>query len=195
MQRYNNNNKRPLRKRPIRDRTVTTLTGNNDNQEPPPPSSAASNISIGFNDDFQVFSPVNTGAASLGNLHFNQVEVAAAAMSPNFGFGFNSFVGPMNSNSHPSNSQQNVSSYHTQPTPMLPPGKPDLEILENLKERIKRGQHEFFRATPMPELLAELYLGPSAQDFDTQEKGSFPSTNGDGNVGKKVRVTILLFFL
>ncbi|KAJ3808445.1 hypothetical protein F5876DRAFT_7652, partial [Lentinula aff. lateritia] len=78
-----------------------------------------------------------------------------------FGFGYNSFVGPMNpggvtaQQKHLSSSS---STYYNQP--LLPPGKSDLEILENLKERIKKGQHEFFRATPMPELLAGLYLGP-----------------------------------
>ncbi|KAJ3966201.1 hypothetical protein EV361DRAFT_936203 [Lentinula raphanica] len=188
MQRYNNNNKRPLRKRPIRDRTVTTLTGNDNKQEPPPPSSAISNNSISFNDEPQVFSPLNStaAAANLGNLHFNQLEVPLAAMSPSFGFGFNSFVGPMKPNTLPGNSQQNSSSsYYNQPTPMLPPGKSDLEILENLKERIKKGQHEFFRATPMPELLAGLYLGPSSQDLDTQEKRSSDSNNDEGNSGKK----------
>ncbi|KAJ3507669.1 hypothetical protein NMY22_g16857 [Coprinellus aureogranulatus] len=42
---------------------------------------------------------------------------------------------------------------------VLPPGKNDLEILENLKQIIKNGQHEFYRAIPQPEALASLYLG------------------------------------
>ncbi|KAL4073755.1 hypothetical protein J3A83DRAFT_4187386 [Scleroderma citrinum] len=46
-----------------------------------------------------------------------------------------------------------------QHTPMLPPGKNDLEILENLKTIIKEGQHEFYRAVPQPAALASLYLG------------------------------------
>lgn len=46
---------------------------------------------------------------------------------------------------------------------MLPPGKNDLEILENLKTIIKEGQHEFYRAVPQPAALASLYLGPLPQ--------------------------------
>lgn len=43
--------------------------------------------------------------------------------------------------------------------PILPPGKNDLEILENLKTIIKEGQHEFYRAVPQPAALASLYVG------------------------------------
>lgn len=43
--------------------------------------------------------------------------------------------------------------------PVLPPGKNDLEILENLKSVIKEGQHEFYRAVPQPAALASLYIG------------------------------------
>lgn len=45
---------------------------------------------------------------------------------------------------------------------VLPPGEDDLEILEKLKEIIKNGQHEFYRAVPQPRALASLYLGPNA---------------------------------
>ncbi|KAF9497915.1 hypothetical protein BDN71DRAFT_510852 [Pleurotus eryngii] len=56
---------------------------------------------------------------------------------------------------------------HTQqfsPTPqmVLPPGENDLEILEKLKDIIKNGQHEFYRAVPQPRALASLYLGRNA---------------------------------
>lgn len=37
----------------------------------------------------------------------------------------------------------------------------DLDILENLKELIKSGQHEFYRAEPQPTALASVYLGVS----------------------------------
>ena len=43
---------------------------------------------------------------------------------------------------------------------ILPPGKNDLEILEKLKEMIKNGQHELYRAVPQPAALASIYLGP-----------------------------------
>ncbi|KAF8218318.1 hypothetical protein K438DRAFT_1953129 [Mycena galopus ATCC 62051] len=39
----------------------------------------------------------------------------------------------------------------------------DLEVLENLKAIIKAGQHEFYRAVPQPQALAQIYLGPNAQ--------------------------------
>ncbi|KAF4597835.1 hypothetical protein EYR38_006226 [Pleurotus pulmonarius] len=53
---------------------------------------------------------------------------------------------------------------HAEHTPqmVLPPGEDDLEILEKLKEMIKNGQHEFYRAVPQPRALASLYLGPNA---------------------------------
>jgi hypothetical protein len=44
----------------------------------------------------------------------------------------------------------------------------DLDILENLKELIKSGQHEFYRAEPQPAALASVYLGvsfPSQRPF------------------------------
>lgn len=47
--------------------------------------------------------------------------------------------------------------------PVLPPGKNDLEILENLKSIIKDGQHEFYRAVPQPAVLASLYMGHISQ--------------------------------
>ena len=70
---------------------------------------------------------------------------------------------------------------------VLPPGKNDLEILENLKQIIKNGQHEFFRAIPQPAALAGLYLGkiPVSEPMgkpvkpeDTQNT----TTNGAQNV-------------
>lgn len=54
--------------------------------------------------------------------------------------------------------QQRQDFYHH--TSMAPPGKNDLEVLENLKTMIKEGQHEIFRAYPKPAALASLYLGP-----------------------------------
>ncbi|OSC96755.1 hypothetical protein PYCCODRAFT_1472372 [Trametes coccinea BRFM310] len=42
----------------------------------------------------------------------------------------------------------------------LTPGQSDLEILERLKETIKKNQHEIFRPVPQPAALASVYLGP-----------------------------------
>lgn len=52
--------------------------------------------------------------------------------------------------------------FYQQPQVILPPGKNDLEILEKLKEMIKNGQHELYRAVPQPAALASIYLGPHA---------------------------------
>lgn len=46
------------------------------------------------------------------------------------------------------------------PDPALPRGQGDLEALERLKEAIKNNQHEIFRASPRPDVLASLYQGP-----------------------------------
>ncbi|KAJ7049977.1 hypothetical protein C8F01DRAFT_1378099 [Mycena amicta] len=39
----------------------------------------------------------------------------------------------------------------------------DLETLQNLKDMIKAGQHEFYRAVPQPQVLSALYIGPNGQ--------------------------------
>lgn len=52
-------------------------------------------------------------------------------------------------------------SFPEMPTQVYPPGSNDLEILQNLKEQIKAGQHDFFRAVPQPQALAAIYLGPN----------------------------------
>lgn len=61
--------------------------------------------------------------------------------------------------------------------PILPPGKNDLEILENLKSIIKEGQHEFYRAVPQPTALASLYMGhiPQGQVHPDQFPQEYPT--------------------
>lgn len=44
----------------------------------------------------------------------------------------------------------------------LPPGQNDLEVLEKLKDTIKNGQHEFFRAVPQPSALSRVYMGSAS---------------------------------
>lgn len=138
-------NKRIRTKRIYRDRTVTTLTGNDRDQDP---------FLIAGHDEQHTFNAHPPYVAGPANFNQNQM------MPPTFGFGFNSFVGPMNSNNNNLNESQQP--YFPQQQPILPPGQNDLEILENLKERIKRGQHEFFRVAPTPAALESLYLGPLA---------------------------------
>ena len=45
------------------------------------------------------------------------------------------------------------------PAPNVAPGQKDLELLENLKDTIINGQHEFFRSVPQPAALAKIYMG------------------------------------
>lgn len=66
---------------------------------------------------------------------------------------------------------------------VLPPGKSDLEILENLKQIIKNGQHEFYRAIPQPAALASLYLGkiPSSEPIGKPaQQGDTQNVNTNG---------------
>lgn len=159
-------NKRVRTKRVYRDRTVTTLTGNDRDQD-------------------HSFFPIAGHDASA-----NFVQ-SPTMMPSNFGFGFNSFVGPMNNNNNGVQQQQQQQQplpYFPQQQPILPPGQNDLEILENLKERIKRGQHEFFRVAPTPAALESLYLGPKAAEED--EKKQALRENESTGVISKVEVRI-----
>ncbi|KAG7442621.1 uncharacterized protein BT62DRAFT_935918 [Guyanagaster necrorhizus] len=71
----------------------------------------------------------------------------AYTMAQSFPFNFQPFV-------------QQQPFYQQQQQPR--PGSNDLEVLENLKQRIKAGQHEFYRAIPNPAALASIYKGPSS---------------------------------
>ncbi|KDQ27318.1 hypothetical protein PLEOSDRAFT_1083482 [Pleurotus ostreatus PC15] len=82
---------------------------------------------------------------------------------------------------------------HTQqflPTPqmVLPPGEDDLEILEKLKDMIKNGQHEFYRAVPQPRALASLYLGPNAPAHGQAQPQDGPMSPGDQNRTRPPRI-------
>jgi hypothetical protein len=57
-------------------------------------------------------------------------------------------------------------------------GKTDLEILETLKTIIKEGQHEVYRAVPMPESLAEIFLGPLPEVKKDPEPGAESADSG-----------------
>ena len=65
--------------------------------------------------------------------------------------------------------------------PTLPPGKNDLEILQNLKKIIKDGQHPYFRAVPQPAALASIYLGTISSQSQAQgRRGEVPGDSAEG---------------
>lgn len=140
-----------------RERTVTTLTEdpNTPYLVPTPSEEPAGSLPMS--------SPCSVASSSVGNQNQNNIQAQQGfQIPPTFGFNFNGFSGPLHTNTHP---QQQPQGYYPpsqqSPAIMLPPGKNDLEILEKLKEMIKNGQHEFYRAIPQPAALASLYLGPN----------------------------------
>lgn len=145
-----------------RERTVTTLT--EDPNTPylvPTPSEEPAGTSL-------MSSPFSVASSSAGN-----VPSSSAYQPPSnyAAFGYtNSFGAPVHGPAHP---QQHQTQQQPQPfypqlpqqphhQLLLPAGRNDLEILENLKEIIKNGQHDMYRAVPNPAALASIYLGPIA---------------------------------
>ncbi|KAF9462327.1 hypothetical protein BDZ94DRAFT_1139625, partial [Collybia nuda] len=142
-----------------RERTVTTLTEDPNTPFLVPTSSEEPAGATVMSSPFSV-------ASSAGNP--NNVPPANYQVPGSFGYGYNNFVGPIHGNvHHPQHQQQQqqpfYSSQQQQQTIQLPLGKNDLEILEKLKEMIKNGQHEAYKAIPQPAALASIYLGPHSQ--------------------------------
>jgi hypothetical protein len=135
-----------------RERTVTTLT--EDPNTPylvPTPSEEPAGANL-------MSSPFSVASSSAGNANNGPYQ-----MPGNYAFGYNNFQGPIHGNVHHQPHQQPFySTQQQQQQPLLPPGQNDLEVLEKLKEMIKNGQHEFYRAVPQPAALASIYLGPNA---------------------------------
>ena len=135
-----------------RERTVTTLT--EDPNTPylvPTPSEEPAGAAL-------MSSPFSVASSSAGNANNGPYQ-----MPGNYAFGYSNFQGPIHGNVHPQQHQPHQQPFYSQQQqPMLPPGQNDLEVLEKLKEMIKNGQHEFYRAVPQPTALASIYLGPNA---------------------------------
>ncbi|KAG5641010.1 hypothetical protein DXG03_006384 [Asterophora parasitica] len=138
-----------------RERTVTTLT--EDPNTPylvPTPSEEPAGATL-------MSSPFSVASSSAGN------AASASAYQPpsNYAaFGYNnSFSTPIHGQVHPQQQQPQFypqqQQQQTSSQLMLPPGANDLELLENLKEIIKAGQHNQFQHKPQPGALASLYLG------------------------------------
>ncbi|KAK7436854.1 hypothetical protein VKT23_013491 [Stygiomarasmius scandens] len=149
-------NKKPRKRipNPHRERTVTDLTPLGETFFSSTPTVNTSDVELAAQNDEQHLLPAFVAASS------STANMSNQSIPPNFGFGFNNFAGGA---MHPNVQQQAI--YHSQQQQnmqtILPPGKSDLEVLENLKETIKRGQHEFYRAIPQPQALQSIYLGPS----------------------------------
>ncbi|KAF5346318.1 hypothetical protein D9758_011532 [Tetrapyrgos nigripes] len=169
------NKLKPRKRNTHRERTVTELTPSVDTSFSTTTTTNNNNLSdidlAAANSDQLLPAFVAASAASTANL--NQPN---SMLPGNFGFGFNNFVGPMHSNMQ----QQQQPFFHPQQQPqpqhnmqsIPPPGQNDLEILENLKETIKKGQHDFYRALPQPQALQSIYLGPSKVPHPEQANGS-----------------------
>jgi len=117
-----------------RERTVTTLTEG--------PESA-----------FLIPTPTEEPAAVLMSAPFPLPSGVPPNMQP--------YLGPMGPHNYGQQHPTPHQFFHGQQPPLdSSTGEGDLEILENLKEKIKNGQHEVFKAVPNPTFLANLYMGP-----------------------------------
>ncbi|KAH9949077.1 hypothetical protein B0H21DRAFT_730460 [Amylocystis lapponica] len=137
-----------------RERTVTTLTEGPESTflVPTPTEDPPSNI---------LSSPFSVSSSAPGA--GPNMSPSAFQMGPNpYAFSFNNYIPPMPGPSFPPPHQPQQFFHAPQVPPAPIPGHNDLEVLENLKESIKNGQHEFFRAVPQPAALASLYLGPKS---------------------------------
>ncbi|KAI8972170.1 hypothetical protein BD414DRAFT_500441 [Trametes punicea] len=179
------NKKRKGRNNPPRERTVTTLTDASEGSLLPPPPNAllhddhdpstAAPALIAPHLSFPVSPPIATFSDQWSSLSappyplssFSNVN--AFPMTPVAGPPFK----PQHSSPHffppaPASATQPLPQSHSQSIPANPapsqqalqPGQSDLEILERLKETIKKNQHELFRPIPQPAALASVYLGP-----------------------------------
>ena len=168
-----------------RERTVTTLTEDpNTHYLVPTPSEEPAGPSLSFNNpkmqNIQMGS--SFGSYQYGSYPFN-------LMPPNVQQQQQSFLGPSQQQQTLPQQSQPQSQPQQQSHPMkptLPPGKNDLEILQNLKQIIKDGQHPFFRAVPQPAALASIYMGTIPSQYQAQ--GRRGETTGDSTEGQSVVV-------
>ncbi|KAH9484773.1 hypothetical protein JR316_0001675 [Psilocybe cubensis] len=187
-----------------RERTVTTLTEdpNTPYLVPTPSEEPAPNL---------LMAPQFSGSMSGGGKMHNNIAMGPPThtyqMQNNFGqygFGSGSF-GPMpqqhvnqpqpQPQQHSQQQQQMFSptqKYNkpqqrvpvpdVRPKVPLPPGKNDLEILQNLKKMIIEGQHPLYKAVPAPMSLARLYKGIIPSQLQRTEQT--PAERNDPDDGK-----------
>lgn len=143
-----------------RERTVTTLT-----EGPDSVFQMAGMQSAGRLTD-EPLSATSSSATAIMSSPF------ASSSGPNISPGFQipptftSFSNPYSTYMVPSYPQQQSPQFfqpqqqQQQQSMPLPQGQNDLEVLERLKETIKKNQHELYRPIPQPAALASVYLGP-----------------------------------
>ena len=161
-----------------RERTVTTLTEDpNTHYLVPTPSEEPAGA---FNN--QKMQNIQMGS-SFGSYQYGSYP-PFNIMHPNVQQQQQSFLGPSQQQQTLSQQPQPQSQPQQQSQPMkptLPPGKNDLDILQNLKQIIKDGQHPFFRAVPQPAALASIYMGPIPSQYQAQERrGEAPGDSAEG---------------
>jgi hypothetical protein len=137
-----------------RERTVTTLTEDpNTSFLVPTPSEEPAGVNL-------MSSPFSVTSSSGGGPPSNIPASPGFPLPGNFYGGYN-YLGPMGPPMHGPNVHH--SQQHQPFFTNLPPGQSDLEKLEKLKDQIKSGQHDIYRAVPQPAALASLYQGPATQ--------------------------------
>ena len=174
---------RPNKKRkgrnnaPPRERTVTTLTDGPEgsflqSQLADDPATAAALISPHLS--YPVSPPIGS---YIGIGLMDPLSAVQDTYSPHSSFSavnnytMSSITGPTFNTQHspphfypqshlPQSQSQSMPANSVPPQQAPPSGQNDLEILERLKETIKKNQHELFRPIPQPAALASVYLGP-----------------------------------
>jgi len=169
-----------------RERTVTTLTEdpNTPYLVPTPSEEPAGG---------HMAAPFTGAVVNNAKMHNMSIPGQQPYQIPgNFGFGYSGTFAPnlqSNLQQQPqqqpffsTNQAQQASMQSIQPNPPLPPGKNDLEILQNLKKLIIENQHPFFRAIPQPAALASLYKGPLSAQSQSQGR---PTEQGITEIRKE----------
>lgn len=152
-----------------RERTVTTLTEGSEG------SFMASDEPL-TSSPFSVAS--STGPTATTSTSFSTMSSGF----PSFSYGF------MPGAVIPPAFSQSSTPAHFYPAQSLPSGHNDLEILERLKDTIKKGQHELFDPVPRPAALASVYLGPHGGSHVPPHPEQIPHDHhAHGQNGRHVR--------
>jgi hypothetical protein len=166
-----------------RERTVTTLTEDPNTQflvPTPSEEPGGANVNI-MSSPFSVSSSSGGGPnSSIPNGNYQLPNTFGYSGPP---YSNSSYMGPMQhgSNVH---QQQNQQFYQQQLAQL---GSSDVEILENLKAKIKAGQHDRFRPDPQPLALFSVYQEGLQSDLQyVQQSGADYQGAGLNQTGYEV---------